>query len=154
MENSGYTIQKEGDRMDGNRFISWLLCSPLHGLLSHGTMLLTVRGRKTGKPYTTPVDYYEEDGFIWVLSNRDRSWWRNLQGGANVELFLKGKSEKGFAGLELDQKAVEVQLVKYIQHKPYTAKPLGIQMKNKIPNTEDVARVAGDKLFVKIQLSK
>ncbi len=137
--------------MDGNNFIGWLLRSPLHGLLSNGTMLLTVRGRKTGKPYSTPVDYYEEDGFIWVLSNRDRSWWRNLQGGANVEMLLKGNPILGFADLELDEKAVEVQLVKYIQHKPYTAKPLGIQMKNKTPRAEDVSRVARDKLFVKIQ---
>jgi deazaflavin-dependent oxidoreductase (nitroreductase family) len=140
--------------MDGNNFIAWLLRSPLHGLLSNGTMLLTVRGRKTGKPYTTPVDYYEEGGFLWVLSNRDRSWWRNLQGGANVEMLLKGKSAKGFAGLELDEKVVETQLANYLQHKPYTAKPLGIQMKNKIPNIEDVSRVARDKLFVKVRASE
>jgi deazaflavin-dependent oxidoreductase (nitroreductase family) len=137
--------------MDGNNFITWLLRSPLHGLLSNGTMLLTVRGRKTGKPYSTPVDYYEEDGLLWVLSNRDRSWWRNLQGGANVEMFLKGKPVMGTAALELDEKIVEMQLVNYIQHKPYTAKPLGIQMKNKVPNAEDVSRVSKDKLFVKIQ---
>lgn len=137
--------------MDGNHFIAWLLRSPLHALLSHGTMLLTVRGRKTGKPYTTPVDYYAEDGFIWVLSNRDRSWWRNLQGGANVEMLLKNKPAQGFAELELDEKTVEVQLVKYIQHKPYTAKPLGIQVRNKMPNAEDISRVARDKLFVKIR---
>lgn len=137
--------------MDGNNFIAWVLRSPLHGLLSNGTMLLTVHGRKTGKSYTTPVDYYEEDDFLWVLSNRDRSWWRNLQGGADVEMLLKNKPVKGFAELELDEKGVETHLVKYIQHKPYTAKPLGIQMKNKIPNIEDAARVAKDKLFVKIK---
>ncbi len=137
--------------MNGNNFITWMLRSPFHGMLSGGSMLLTVRGRKTGKLYTTPVDYYEEDGFIWILSNRDRNWWRNLQGGANVEMLLKAKPVKGFAELELDEKAVEGQLVKYIQHKPYTAKPLGIQVRNKMPNTEDVSQVAKDKLFVKIQ---
>lgn len=137
--------------MDGNRFMIWLLRSPLHGLLSYGTMLLTVRGRKTGRPYLTPVDYFEDNGLIWVLSNRDRNWWRNLRDGANVEMLLKGKPIHGFARLEMDEKEVETQLVKYVQHKPYTAKPLGIQMKNKIPNAEDVSRVARDKLFVKIQ---
>lgn len=137
--------------MDGNNFMVWLLRSPLHGILSNGTMLLTVRGRKTGNSYTTPVDYYEEDGFLWVLSNWDRKWWRNLQGGADVEMLLKRMPGKGFAELELDEKLVETQLVKYIQHKPYTAKPLGIQVKDKIPNSEDISRVAKDKLFVKIQ---
>src|SRR5690349_1878404 len=110
--------------MAGNNFMVWLLRSPLHGLLSNGTMLLTVRGRKTGTSYTTPVDYFEEGGFLWVLSNRDRTWWRNLQGGADIEMLLKRTPVKGFAELELDKKGVEAQLVKYIQHKPYTAKPL------------------------------
>lgn len=137
--------------MNGNKFMAWLLHSPLHGLLSNGTMLLTVRGRKTGNSYTTPVDYYEEDGALWVLSNRDRNWWRNLQGGADVEMLLRRTPVKGFAELELDKKVVEAQLVKYVQHKPYTAKPLGIQVGNKIPNAEDVSRVAKDKLFVKIR---
>jgi deazaflavin-dependent oxidoreductase (nitroreductase family) len=137
--------------MAGNNFMVWLLRSPLHGLLSNGTMLLTVRGRKTGAPYTTPVDYYEEDGFIWILSNRDRSWWRNLQGGADVEMLLKRIGVKGFAELELNEKGVEAHLVKYIQHKPYTAKPLGIHVKDKIPDSEDISRVAKDKLFVKIR---
>jgi hypothetical protein len=137
--------------MDGNKFMAWLLRSPLHGLLSNGTMLLTVQGRKSGKSYTTPVDYFEENGSIWVLSNRDRSWWRNLQGGANVEMLLKNRPAQGFAELELQEKMVEVQLVKYIQHKPYTAKPLGIQVRDGIPNAEDVSRVAKDKLFVKIR---
>lgn len=137
--------------MDGNKFMAWVLRSPLHGLLSNGTMLLTVHGRKTGTPYTIPVDYYQEDGLIWVLSNRGRSWWRNLQGGADVEMLLKRTPVKGFAELELDEKGVQAQLVKYIQYKPYTAKPLGIQMKNKITDSEDVSRVAKDKLFVKIR---
>jgi len=34
-------------------------------------MLITVTGRKTGKKYTTPVGYYQQDGYLWVLTSRD-----------------------------------------------------------------------------------
>ena len=43
--------------MNGYDFVAWLLRSPFHGMLSNGMMLITVSGRKTGKKYTTPVDY-------------------------------------------------------------------------------------------------
>jgi hypothetical protein len=43
--------------MNGNDFMSWVLRSPLHGMLSNSMMLITVKGHKTGKEYTLPVNY-------------------------------------------------------------------------------------------------
>ena len=139
--------------MNGNDFMSWVLRSPFHGMLSNGTMLITVTGRKTGKTYTTPVDYYKEGSYLWVMTSRDRSWWRNIQNGANVSLLLKRKSLLGFAETELDHKAVEMRMVEYIQHIPQVAKPMGIRVEDKVPNMEDITRIAKDKLFVKIRLN-
>ena len=139
--------------MNGNDFMSWVLRSPFHAMLSNGTMLITVTGRKTGKRYTTPVGFYKEDGCLWIVTNRDRTWWRNLQGGADVDLLLRRKPVKGFAETELDCKAVESRMHEYIQHIPQAAKPMGIRVENKIPNAEDVARVARDRLFVKIKMN-
>ena len=138
--------------MTGNDFMSWVLRSPLHGMLSNGMMLITVTGRKTGKTYTIPVGYYEESGYLWVITSRDRTWWRNLQGGANVNLLLKRKPVHGIAETELDGKAVETRMFEYIQHVPQAAKPLGIHVENKIPNLEDIARTAKERLFVKIRV--
>ena len=138
--------------MTGNDFMSWVLRSPLHGMLSDGMMLITFTGRKTGKTYTIPVGYYEESGYLWVITSRDRTWWRNLQGGANVNLLLKRKPVHGIAETELDGKAVETRMFEYIQHVPRAAKPLGIHVENKTPNTEDIVRTAKDRLFVKIKL--
>ena len=59
--------------MNGNSFIAWLLRSPLHGLLSGNTLLITVTGRKTGRPITTPVNYVRDGDRLWVISNRDRT---------------------------------------------------------------------------------
>ena len=138
--------------MNGNDFMAWVLRSPFHGMLSNGMMLITLTGRKTGRLYTTPVGYYEQNGYLWVLTSRERSWWRNLQGGAHVDLLLKRKSVRGFAQTVLDCKAVEAQMVEYIQRVPQAAKPLGIRVENKNPNVEDIARAAENRLFVKIKI--
>lgn len=139
--------------MNGNNFISAVLRSPLHGMLSNGVMLLTVTGRRTGKQYTTPVGYYEEGAYLWVLTSRERTWWKNLQGGANVDMLLKRRLVHGFAETELDEKAVEQCMYEFLRHAPRAAKPMGIRVENKTPNAEDVARIAKDRLFVKIKLS-
>ena len=138
--------------MNGNTFISWVLRSPFHGLLSNGTMLITATGRKTGKKYTTPVGYYQQDGYLWILTSRDRQWWRNLKTGAEVSLLLKRKPVRGFAEAELDAQAVKACMFEYIKHVPMAAIPLGIRMENNTANAEDVARAARDRLFVKIKI--
>ena len=138
--------------MDGNTFISWVLRSPFHGLLSNGMMLITVTGRKTLRKYTTPVGYYQQDGYLWVITSRDRQWWRNVKNGTEVSLLLKKKPVQGFAEVELDAQAVEARMFEYIQHVPMAAKPMGIRMENNTPTVEDVARTARDRLFVKIKI--
>jgi deazaflavin-dependent oxidoreductase (nitroreductase family) len=138
--------------MNGNDFMAWVLRSPFHGMLSNGTMLITVTGRKTGKTYTTPVGYYEEGGYLWILTSRDRTWWRNLQGGADVKLLLKRKPVNGFAETELDCKAVETHMCEYVKHIPQAAKPMGIRIENGMANAEDIARTAKDRLFVRVKL--
>ena len=138
--------------MNGNDFMSWMLRSPFHGVLSNGMMLITVTGRKTGKKYTTPVGYYEEGGFLWVITSRDRTWWKNLQGGAEVGLLLKRKPVTAFAEPDLDESAVEARMYEYVKHVPQAAKPLGIRVENGNANAEDIARTAKDRLFVKIKV--
>lgn len=139
--------------MTGNDFMAWLLRSPLHGLLSSGMMLITVTGRKTGKKYTTPVGYYREGDNLWVITSRDRTWWKNLRGGAEVGLLLKRKPVRAFAEPDLDEEAVEARMVEYLRHVPQAAKPMGIRMENGKPNAEDIARTARDRLFVRLKLS-
>jgi deazaflavin-dependent oxidoreductase (nitroreductase family) len=136
--------------MNGNDFVAFFLRTPLHVFMGNIT-LITLTGRKTGKKYSTPVNFYRADDCLWVMTSRDRTWWRNVQNGANVSLLLKGKIINAFAEAVLEEKAVEAYLLDYIKHIPMSAKPLGIRVENKTPNTEDIARVAKDRLFVKIQ---
>lgn len=75
----------------GNAVLKPLLRSPLHFVASHGLMLITVTGRKTGRLYTTPVAYGRQGDSIYFFSGKDRKWIRNLAGGAPVTLRLRGK---------------------------------------------------------------
>jgi hypothetical protein len=136
--------------MTGNDFVALFLRTPLHVFLGN-TMLITVKGCKTGRKYSTPVGFYREGDILWVISSRDRTWWRNVKNGANVSLLLKGKTVEAFAEVEVDEKAVEKRLLEYICQIPIAAKSFGIQMENKIPKMEDITCVAKDKLFVKIR---
>ena len=139
--------------MNGNDFMSWMLRSPLHGILSDGMLLITVTGRKTGKEFSFPVGYYRENGYLWVITSRDRTWWKNLRGGAEVSLLLKRKPVKALADTDLDEKAVEARMYEYVKHVPQAAKSLGIRIQNGNANAEDIARTAKDRLFVRLQLT-
>lgn len=138
--------------MNGNDFMAWILRSPFHGMLSNGMMIISITGRKTGKKITTPVGYYMEGEYLWVITSRERKWWRNLQGGATVDLVLRRKPVQGFAELELDEKAVEARMSEYLRHIPQAASRMGVRMEDGKPNQEDVARTAKDRLFVRIKL--
>lgn len=138
--------------MSSNDFVAFLLHTPLHVLMGN-TMLITVTGCKTGRTYSTPVGFYREGDNLWVVSSRDRTWWRNVRNAAKVSLLLKGRRVNAFADVEMDEKAVEKRLLEYIRHIPMAATSFGIRMENKIPNAEDIAHVAQDRLFIKIKPS-
>ena len=137
--------------MTGNDFVKFFLRTPLH-IFMGDTMLITVKGRKTGKEYSTPVGFYRENDSLWVLSSRDRTWWRNLRGGANVRLLLKGRNLSGHAKIVADENEVKKQIADYIQHVPMAVRGLGLRMENDIPNGDDVARLAKERLFIRIKV--
>ncbi len=118
--------------MTGNDFVKFFLRTPLYVFMGD-TMLITVTGRKTGKRYTTPVGFFREGNCLWVISNRDRTWWRNLRGGADVELHIRGKDVQAFAEAILDEEMVATQIMEYVRHIPMSAKALGVRVENGEP---------------------
>ncbi len=78
-----------------NPIMTFLLRSPLHSLVSNSMMLISVTGRKSGRRVTLPVSYVRENDTLWVISSRNRQWWRNLLGGAPVTLRLAGQDITG-----------------------------------------------------------
>jgi deazaflavin-dependent oxidoreductase (nitroreductase family) len=75
-----------------NRFVEFALRSRLLGWTLRGTtMLITVTGRKTGRTYTTPVNYVRRGQDLYLISRPERTWWRNLRSAAPVSVFLAGR---------------------------------------------------------------
>jgi deazaflavin-dependent oxidoreductase (nitroreductase family) len=82
-----------------NPFVSAILNSPLHGVLSGSTLLLTFTGRKSGREFTTPISYARDGRTLTLITNRQREWWHNLEGGADVRLRLQGREVCGTANV-------------------------------------------------------
>ena len=83
-----------------NRVTRPILRSPAHKLLSRRLLLLTVTGRRSGRTFTIPVSYLEQDGRLLIQPSAPerKVWWRNLRGdGAPVRVRLRGRDRAGHA---------------------------------------------------------
>lgn len=83
-----------------NPIMRWILSSPLlHKLASKNVLLIAFTGKKSGKHYTTPVEYLQEGQTIWIMVGfpEKKKWWRNLVGGTPVNLCLRGEWVSGEA---------------------------------------------------------
>jgi hypothetical protein len=72
-----------------------VLKSKQHALLSGHIMLITMTKRETGNLITFPVDYLREGNTVYAGS--DSTWWKNLEGGAEVYLLIQGTEYVGWA---------------------------------------------------------
>ena len=64
------------------------------GLPIGPNMLLTVRGRVSGKSYSYPLAVMELDGRRWVIGTfGDTNWCRNMRANPEVELRHRGRVE-------------------------------------------------------------
>jgi deazaflavin-dependent oxidoreductase (nitroreductase family) len=134
--------------MKPNDFVTFLLRSPLHGLLGN-TMLITVTGRKTGQPITTPVDFARCGDELWVLTSRDRMWWRNIDCATPVTLRIQGRAVQAVADLVEEPKLVAAQLLEYVRMLPAAAGPLGLRDSTASAQASD--RLSAGRLFVRIR---
>lgn len=75
---------------------------------SHLTLLLTTRGRKTGLPRRTPLQFEEIDGCFYVGSARgeDADWFRNIIADPRVEVQVQDECTLGIAEPVTDPKRI------------------------------------------------
>ena len=77
--------------------------------------LLTVRGRKTGNSYSTPVSLIERDGKRWLVSPYGQvNWVKNARAVGEVMLSRGGKTET-LKIQELDAKPSALILKEYVK---------------------------------------
>ncbi len=136
--------------------IKWLLRSPLHNRFSERFMLLGFTGRKSGKAYSIPVEYFpENDDIVYVITKRENVWWKNLKGDVAVTLHIKNKVQTGNAEVfvnDVDKyaKALNALFLKY----PEKAKSLkATQADYENTSSKELKEAAQNKVVIRIKLT-
>lgn len=129
-----------------------ILCSPLHRLLSGKRLVLSFTGRRSGTRYATPVNYLQRGDELLITT--DSSWWHNLDGGAPVQLRLRGRQVQATAKAIRDPDAVAEALTALVRdHPPYGRWAHIHTGPDGTPDPADVrAEVARGRVLVRAQL--
>lgn len=111
-------------------------------------MLVSVKGRRSGRLVSTPVNYVRDGTSLWTVSLPERQWWRNLRGGAPVTLRLKGRdvAARG-AALETPEDAA-AGLARIIARQPALRARLDLPAPAPGTSDADLFRAAGPKKVV------
>ena len=133
-----------------NPIMRWLIRSPLHFFVSKNMMLMTYIGRKSGRTYTTPMNYLQIGDVLYTVSYRSRVWWRNLRGGAQVTLRLRGADVAAQAEAIEDPEQVFSSLQQYLKAAPGYARYLNVVMgPDGTPDQEYLTRLSHERVMVR-----
>lgn len=114
----------------GNAFVTALLRSPLHRVLSGAVDVVRYRGRRSGREHSTPTQYVELGDEVLILVGRPETkrWWRNFQEDHEVEVLVRGTWRpmvgRAVVGAE-DPETVAALLDVYLARFPKAARVLG-----------------------------
>ena len=135
-----------------NSAMKFVLRSPAHGMVSKTVLLITFTGRKSGKTYSTPVDYSQDGDQVTIFTHAD--WWKNLRGGAPVTLRIQGRELQGLAEpVAEDKGAVAAGLMAHLRKVPSDAKYYDVTLDNhKNPRAEEVEKAALSVVMIRVRL--
>lgn len=135
-----------------NTTMKFMLRSPLHGMVSKTVLLITFTGRKSGKTYTTPVSYSQEDGQVTIFTHA--TWWKNLSSGTPVTLRIQGREFQGLADpVAEDKGAVAAGLAAHLRKVPSDAKYYNVTFDDRgDPRSDEVAQAVQSVVMIPIQL--
>ncbi len=136
-----------------NPFVIFLLRSPLHSLVGKNMMLITVTGRKGGTRYTIPVSSIRDGETLLVISKQDRTWWKNLQGGAQVTVSLQGHALQARGEAFTDTETVSKTLLLILQRVPGYQRLFHLKLDEtgQPENPEALTRLAQDRVIVRVR---
>ena len=132
--------------------MKFILRSPTHGMVSKTMLLITFTGRKSGKTYTTPVDYSQDGDQVAIFTHAN--WWKNLNGGSPVTLRMRGRDLQGIAEpVAEDKGAVAAGLMEHLRKVPSDAKYYGVTFDDqKNPRAEEVEKAAQSAVMIRVRL--
>jgi deazaflavin-dependent oxidoreductase (nitroreductase family) len=129
-----------------------VLRSPVHKMVSKTVLLITFTGRKSGKTYTTPVDYSQDGDQVTIFTHAN--WWKNLRNDAPVTLRIRGRELQGLAKpVAEDKQAVAAGLAEHLRKVPSDAKYYSVTFDDQgNPRAEEVEKAAQNVVMIRIQL--
>jgi deazaflavin-dependent oxidoreductase (nitroreductase family) len=135
-----------------NSAMKFMLQSPVHGMVSKTVLLITFTGRKSGKTYTTPVDYSQAGDQVYIFTHA--TWWKNLRGGAPVTLRIRGRDLQGVAEpIAEDKHSVAAGLMEHLRRVPGDARYYGVTFdEHNNPRTDEVEKAAQTAVMIRVQL--
>lgn len=112
-------------------------------------MLITFKGRKTGRSFTTPVRYLKEGRTVRLFSSPQANWWKNLRGGADVSVTISGKSMKCRATVLETDDDTKLRIFRfYLESFPGDAAYHGLKPSRRVPHSEDSLRAVLDDVAI------
>ena len=135
-----------------NQAMKLVLRSPVHGMISKNLLLITFTGRKSGKTYTTPVSYSQQNGQVTIFTHAN--WWKNLRDGASVTLRIRGREIQGLAEpVAEDKQAIADSLSAHLREAPFDARYYGVTLdEHGNPNPDEVGKAVQSVVMLRIQL--
>ena len=135
-----------------NPVMTRLLGSRFHRRIgSNMIMVLSFRGRKSGKQYSFPIGYMQEGSEIVCYS--PFGWWTNLRGGAPVTVILRGMRRDGIAEVSTDTATIASGMAAYLRHNPGDAFFFRVKVRDGEPAAADLERAAHENVQIRIALS-
>ncbi len=135
-----------------NIFPSLIIKSPFHGIMSSKYAIIEFSGRKTGRTYKTPVAYVRDGDRL--LMSTDSPWYRNLSGGAQVRLRLRGHMVTGTADTVTDPDQSAAILRRLVDAIPSYARPAGLAREEGHVSDGEISRaVAEGRVSIEVKLA-
>ncbi len=137
-----------------NRLLAWTLRSPVSGVVDSALVLLTVRGRRTGRSISLPVQYAAGHDALWVWPGHPerKTWWRNLRQSQRVMIRLRGRDVNAVARV-VDGAREPSEILRglraYVSRFPRAATPVV----GGAPTDDRLRAVAGRMLLVRIDVA-
>jgi hypothetical protein len=116
-------------------------------------MLITFTGRKSGKTYTTPVNYVWDDHTLLAVSPTDHLWWGNLRGSAPVTVCVRGQSLQGVGQAFKGEGVVKERgLLTVLRKARVYRRYWGVELdeKGQLKDPQDLFRIARTNALVRI----
>ncbi|MCP3986503.1 MAG: nitroreductase family deazaflavin-dependent oxidoreductase, partial [bacterium] len=132
-----------------------LLGSRLHFLMSRDLLVANFRGRKSGKPFSTPLSYVEVDGNLYLCTRPEgANWWKNMREGVPIEIVWRGEPLPACATvLDTSSEEALAGFRAFLARYPGTATLLyHVNVaKDGTPNEEDVLREVRQSVVVRVE---